>query len=100
MESVLENETHKILWVFELQTDNLIPARRPDLVLIDKKKTCHLMDFAVPTDHSKNERKRKDRQILGPCQRTEKTVEHEGEGRADCDWDLWNNPQRVGKESG
>ena len=45
-------ETHKILWDFEVQTDHLIPARRPDLVLFDKKKrTCHLEDFAVPADH-------------------------------------------------
>ena len=51
-ESVLENETHKILWDFEIQTDHLIPARRPDLVLINKKKrTCHIVDFAVPADH-------------------------------------------------
>ena len=27
-ESVLENETHKILWDFEIQTDPLIPTRR------------------------------------------------------------------------
>ena len=51
-ESVLENETHKILWDYEIQTDHLIPARRPDLVLINKKKrTCQLVDFAVPADH-------------------------------------------------
>ena len=50
-ESVLENETHKILWDFEIKTDHLIPARRPDLVLINKKeRPCHLVDFAVPTD--------------------------------------------------
>ena len=36
-ESVLENETHKILWDFEIKTDHLIPARRPDLVLINRK---------------------------------------------------------------
>ena len=51
-ESVLENDTHKILWDFEIQTDHLIPARRPDLVLINKKKRmCHIVDFAVPADH-------------------------------------------------
>ena len=51
-ESVLENETHKILWDFEIKTDHLIPARRPDLVLINKKeRTCQLVDFAVPADH-------------------------------------------------
>ena len=37
-ESVLKNETHKILRDFEIQTDHLIPARRPDLVLINKKR--------------------------------------------------------------
>ena len=37
-ESVLENETHRILWYFEIQTDQLIQARRPDLVIVNKKK--------------------------------------------------------------
>ena len=37
-ECVLEYETHKIHWNFEIQTDHLISARRPDLVLIIKKK--------------------------------------------------------------
>ena len=41
-ESVLENEMQKILWDFEIQTDHLIPARRPDLVITNniKKRTC------------------------------------------------------------
>ena len=48
-ESILENETHKILWDFEKQTDHLISARRPDLVIINKKKrACRIVDFAVP----------------------------------------------------
>ena len=37
-ESVLENETHKILWDFELQTDHLIKTRRPELVTVNKKR--------------------------------------------------------------
>ena len=28
----------------------------------------------------------KDKQIYGPCQRTEKTVEHEGENDTNCSW--------------
>ena len=36
-ESVLMNETHEILWDFEIQTDHLILARRPDLALINNK---------------------------------------------------------------
>ena len=39
---VLENDTHKLLWDFNIQTDHLIPARRPDLIIINnkKKRTC------------------------------------------------------------
>ena len=37
-ESVLENETHKFLWDFKTQTDHLIPDRRPDLVIVNKKR--------------------------------------------------------------
>ena len=38
-EPVLKNETHKLLWDFEIQTDHLISARRPDLNVEKKKKT-------------------------------------------------------------
>ena len=37
-ESVLGNETHKILRDFKIQTDHLISARRPHLVIMNKKK--------------------------------------------------------------
>ena len=35
--SVLENEDDKILWDFSIQTDHVIEARTPDLVVVDKK---------------------------------------------------------------
>ena len=36
----------------EIQTDTVISARRPDLVIVNKKKrTCWIEDFAVPEDH-------------------------------------------------
>ena len=35
--SVLENETHKLLWDFDIQTDHFISARRPDLIIINEK---------------------------------------------------------------
>ena len=31
---VLENGTHKLLWDFNIQTGHLIPARRPDLIIL------------------------------------------------------------------
>ena len=37
LEYVRENETHNILWEFEIQTDNSISARKPNLALIYKK---------------------------------------------------------------
>ena len=36
--SVLEKDTHKLLWDFDIQTDHLISARRPDLIIINKKR--------------------------------------------------------------
>ena len=37
-EFAIENEMHKIHQDFLIQTDQLIPARRPDIVIIKKKK--------------------------------------------------------------
>ena len=35
---VLENKTHKLLWDFDIQTDHLIPTRRPDIIVINNNK--------------------------------------------------------------
>ena len=35
---VLENDTHKLLWDFDIQTDHLISAKRPDLIIINEKR--------------------------------------------------------------
>ena len=49
---VLENEAHKILYDFEIQTDHLIPTLRPDLELINKEKRLNnKVNFAIPADH-------------------------------------------------
>ena len=61
-ESIRENETHKILWDLEIQTDHLIPARRPDLVIVNKKKinrSFRIVNFSILADYSENQRKRK-----------------------------------------
>ena len=52
---VLENYSHELLWDFNIQTDHLIPARRPDLIIINKReRICKIVDFAVPADHRIN----------------------------------------------
>ena len=45
----MKNEMHKLLWDFEIQTDHLISAWRPDLKIISKIKRT--VDFAVSADH-------------------------------------------------
>ena len=63
-ESILENVTHKLHRDFEIHTDHLTSARRPDLIIIYKqKRTRRIVDFIVPTDHrvklNKSEKKNK-----------------------------------------
>ena len=45
-EPVLENDTHKLLWDFDIQTDHLISARKTDLIIINnnnkKRKSAKL----------------------------------------------------------
>ena len=48
---------HKLLWDFDIQTDHLISARWPDLIISTKKKkkkkkkrSCKIVNFAVPAD--------------------------------------------------
>ena len=63
---VLENDSHKLLWDFNIQTDHLIPARRLDLIIINKRKRiCKIVDFAVPPDHRLNlkESEKKDKYL-------------------------------------
>ena len=60
-QSVQENETDKVLLDFEMQT---VGSPNPDQTTIPyttkKKKTCRIVDFAVPADQSKMERMRKE----------------------------------------
>ena len=52
---VQENSTYKLLWDFDIHTDHLISTRRPDLIIINKKKrACKTVEPAVSTDHNKN----------------------------------------------
>ena len=48
------------MWDFSIQTDHVIEAQRPDLVVVDKERSCKIIDFAVPGD-SRIEEKEKDK---------------------------------------
>ena len=50
-DGVVENEEVKLLWDVNIQCDNVIEARRPDIVVVDKKEHKGiLIDIAVPDD--------------------------------------------------
>ena len=68
-------------------------ARRPNLVLSNKKKrTHHQLNFVVLADHSMKIREsEKNEQILRPCKRVKKIVQHEG------NWYSWNSLQSLVK---
>ena len=50
---VLENDTHKLLWDFGIYMDtpNLGLKIRLNNNQQQKKRTCKIVDFAVPADH-------------------------------------------------
>ena len=50
-ESILKSDTHKLFCDLETQTDLLIAAKRPNIVIVKEIRTCRIVDFAVPTDH-------------------------------------------------
>ena len=88
-----DNGSHKLLWDFSIQSDHLIQARRPDLIIINKKeRTCKIVDFAVPADHriKLKECEKKDK-YLDLAREFKKTVEHESNDCANCDWCLRQN---------
>ena len=51
---VLENDSHKLLWDFDIYTDHLMSAIGPDFIIINKKKKkriCKIVGFAVPANY-------------------------------------------------
>ena len=47
----MEDDDVKLIWDINIQCGNVIKARRPDLILVDKKaKSCFIIDVAIPGD--------------------------------------------------
>ena len=84
---VLENDTHKLQWNFDVQTDHKISARRPDLKIINKKRHRKIVDFAVPADHRiKLKETEKKNKYLDIDWEWKKIMEHEGDNYTNCHW--------------
>ena len=85
---VLENDMHKPLWDFEIHTDHLILTRRPDLMIINKKKRiCKIVDFSVRVDNRiKVKECEKRDEYLDLAREWIKSMEHESDDCTNCDW--------------
>ena len=47
------------MWDFGVQTDHVMEARRPDLIVVNKKeRSCKIIDFVVPGDSSIEEKEK------------------------------------------
>ena len=72
---------------FNKQTDYLISARRPDLIIINKK-NCKTLDFAFTVDHRINLKECEKKDL---AREWKKNMEHESDACANCDWCFWHN---------
>ena len=86
-----------------IKTNHLIPARRADLIIINKKENlpnCGLCCSGWP--QSKIESKRKEGYVPGPCSgmKNKQTVEHESNDYTNCNWFSWYCQQRMNKGTG
>ena len=96
-ESILKNETYKVLWDFEIKTDHLISARQQDNK--KKKSLCWTVDFAVPVDYKVKfkESKKIDKYQDIPKELKKKAMKHDCDSDNNCKWCTQNNPWRIGK---
>ena len=86
---VLENNTHKLLWDFDIHTGHLMSRPNNNQ---KKKRTCKIVDFAVPANHriKLKECKMKDK-YLDLARELKKTMEHAGDNYDNCNWCVWNS---------
>jgi len=59
-QTVIENELFEILWDFTVETDHVIEARRPDMIVVDKMNNkCTISTLQYPMLAQLKTKKRK-----------------------------------------
>ena len=105
-ESILENDTHKLLLDFIIQMHPLTSARRLDLEIVKKKKKkkkekiiCRSVDFPfrLTTRWHWRKRKKRDKYLDLAREFKKKTSEHEIGGDINCNWWERYSHQGIGK---
>ena len=95
-EAVVENEKCKILWDVSIQTDYIIEARRPDMIVVDKvKKYCEIIDFAIPYD---SKRTRENRKVPRSAERVKENVEYESKHHTNCNRSDGSNSKEAAEK--
>ena len=102
---VQDNETHKIFWNFEIQTDHPISTRRPDLVPSNKKyRTFRIVDSAVQTDHrvklNEKKKKKKNGKYLDLSRKLKKLWIRKVKMAINCNWCFWYSHQSIDTGTG
>ena len=99
---VLENDTHKIQWNFNIQMDHLISAKRPDTIIIKKKKRefgkLSILLSRLTTELKLKGCEKKDKYF--DLARELKTTEHKGVNCTNCDWCFWHCNESIIKGPG
>ena len=109
---VLENNTHRLLWDFDIHMDHQISARRPDLIIInnnnnkkkkkkrkkeEKLQNCRLCCPGWPQNKTERMKRRiSTSTILGNW----KNLEHVGDNYTNCNWCFWYSKLRTIKGPG
>ena len=97
-ESVLKNETHKILSDFEIETGYLNSPWRPDHVIVDQRVRENLPTSGLPRPGrslSENQRKWKERHLLRPKKASKEVMEYESDCDTNCNWCTRIDTQRM-----
>ena len=110
-ESVLQSETHKLLWDFEIQTYHQILARWPDFIIIKNKKKqknkqtnkelaeLWILQSRRTADWNwKTVKGKINTPALLPNKK--KTVEHKSLDYTRCNWCSWYSYRRIGTRTG
>ena len=84
-QSVQKNDKYKILWDLNIQRDEVIEHRPPDIVCIDKqKRECQIIDFALPTEQNIFiKEQEKNWKVPGLKNRITESLECQGSGHTD-----------------
>ena len=50
LEVYVHGSEERLIQAASIQTDYVLEARRPDLAVVDKERSCKIVDFVVPGD--------------------------------------------------